>query len=77
MKGEEAKNPKKSIPISIIGSLFICCLLNCGVCAVLTLMIPYYLIDEVSPVFEVLRYVNMDWASYVVSIGVISGMMSW
>lgn len=40
--GEEVKNPKRAIPISIIVSLFIIFLSYFGISTVVTLMVPYY-----------------------------------
>jgi hypothetical protein len=72
--GREAKNPQKSIPMSIIASLLICCLFYCSVSGVLTLMMPYYLIDDVSPVLDAFRHVKLEWAGYVIVIGAICGL---
>ena len=38
---EEAENPKRDLPIGIIGSLVICTLLYCGVAIVMTGMVNY------------------------------------
>lgn len=41
--GEEARSPKRSIPLSILITLLVVLLAYIGVSIVLTLMIPYYL----------------------------------
>lgn len=40
--GDETKNPKRTIPLAIILTLFLVTLSYCGVASVLTLMWPYY-----------------------------------
>lgn len=40
--GEETINPRTAIPISICLVLLVCCIVYCGVSAVLTLIVPYY-----------------------------------
>ncbi|MGN6544319.1 MAG: amino acid permease, partial [Aureliella sp.] len=48
-QAEEAKNPKRDLPIGIIGSLLICTALYIAVSAVLTGMVPYNKIDVNAP----------------------------
>ncbi|MEI7685218.1 MAG: amino acid permease [Planctomycetota bacterium] len=42
---EEAINPQRDLPIGILASLVVCTILYLGVSAVLTGMVPYYMID--------------------------------
>ncbi|KAG8276441.1 hypothetical protein J6590_065181 [Homalodisca vitripennis] len=72
--GEEARNPSRAIPVSIIVSLLIIFLAYFGVSSVLTLMWPYYLQDVGAPLTHVFTELGLDWANWVVTIGGLFGL---
>src|SRR5919197_3312199 len=73
---EEAKNPAKDVPISIIASLIICTLLYIAVSAVVTGMVPYDKINIETPVSDAFRQAGLPWARFLVSAGAVAGITS-
>ena len=69
--GEEAKDPKRNIPLSIVFSLIIIFLSYLGVSTVLTMMWPYYLQNPDAPFPHVYGAIGWYEIKWVVSIGAI------
>jgi basic amino acid/polyamine antiporter, APA family len=71
---EECRNPKKDLPIGILGSLVLCTLLYIAVTAVLTGMVNYKLLNVASPVSFAMIHVGLNWAAAIISVGAIAGL---
>ena len=67
--GEEAKNPAKSIPRSIVITLVICLAAYVSVAAAVTLMQPYYLLDTNAPLPSAFNYTGLVWATKPIAVG--------
>ena len=73
---EEARNPKRDMPIGIIGSLIICTVIYALIAAVFTGMIPYPALvktlssEQAEPLTLAMKYVQMpNWMVGVVALG--------
>ena len=72
---EETKNPKRDLPLGIIGSLVICTVIYIIVAAVFTGLIPFHVLrdslahEKAEPLTLAMRYVNLNWAAGVIAFG--------
>jgi len=73
---EEAKNPKRDVPVAILASLFICTALYIAVAGVLTGMIPYDQIKINAPVSDAFAQKGIAWAEFLIAFGALTGITS-
>jgi len=73
---EEARNPKRDVPIGIIGSLVFCTLIYIIVSGLLTGVVSYTELNVSSPVAHALELLGINWASALVATGVITGLVT-
>ncbi len=66
---EECRNPRRDLPIGIIGSLVICTIIYVVVAVVLTGMIPWQQLNTAEPLSVAMRVVNQNWAAGIVAFG--------
>lgn len=72
---QEAKNPKKDMPIGILGSLIICTILYILVSGLLTGVVPYTSLNVSDPVAIGIDAVpGVRWGSFLVKVGAIFGL---
>lgn len=75
-QSQEALNPTKDIPFAIIASLIICTSLYILVSLTLTGMVNYRDIDLGAPVASAFSAVGLPWASLLVTIAAVVGLVS-
>jgi APA family basic amino acid/polyamine antiporter len=73
---QEAKNPQRDMPIGILGSLAICTILYMMVCAVLTGIVPYTMLNVPDPIAVAVDHIGVSWLTFFVKIGAIAGLTS-
>ena len=71
---EEVINPQRSLPIGIVGSLFICTAIYIIVAACLTGSVPYYLLNVASPISHALLLLGQPAIAGIVGVGAIAGL---
>jgi APA family basic amino acid/polyamine antiporter len=71
---QEAKNPKKDMPLGILGSLVICTVLYILVSGLLTRLVPYTELNVPDPVVVGIRLTGQQWATFMVELGALAGL---
>jgi APA family basic amino acid/polyamine antiporter len=71
---EEAKNPQRDLPFGIVSSLVFCTVIYIIVSALLTGVVSYTQLNVSSPVAYALQLLGINWASALISTGVIAGL---
>jgi basic amino acid/polyamine antiporter, APA family len=73
---QEAKNPKRDLPIGILGSLAICTVIYMLVALVLTGIVPFKTLNVPDPMAVAVDAIGIGWLAFVVKIGAIAGLSS-
>src|SRR5207244_12120610 len=71
---QAAKNPKKDMPLGILGSLVICTVLYILVSGLLTHLVPYTQLNVPDPVVVGIRTTGQQWATFLVELGALAGL---
>lgn len=76
--GQEARNPRKDMPIGILGSLVICTILYMATAAVLTGVISFTKLNVAAPVATAVDSFGPEWGwlAKCIKIGAIAGLSS-
>jgi APA family basic amino acid/polyamine antiporter len=73
---EEAKNPRRDVPIGIIASLMICTVLYIAVVAVLTGMVRYDKLSIDAGVSDAFKQAGLPWAEFIIAAAGVAGITS-
>jgi APA family basic amino acid/polyamine antiporter len=71
---QEARNPKRDMPIGILGSLAICTVLYILMGAALTGVVRYTQLDVAAPVAVAIDSTGVRWGSVLVKVGAFAGL---
>lgn len=73
---EEAKNPKRDVPLAVVLAMVLCTSFYVAMSTVLVGMIPYDLLDINAAFSQAMKTVGYKWASYLVAIGAVCGVVN-
>ena len=73
---QEAINPKRNMPIGILGSLVICTVLYVAVGFVLTGIVPYDRLNVADPIAVGIDAIGMKWLAPIIKLGIVLGLTS-
>jgi len=73
---QEAKNPQRDMPLSILGSLLICTILYVLVSVVITGIVPFDRLSVPDPIALGVDAIGLGWLSTVIKFGAILGLSS-
>lgn len=71
---QEAKNPRRTVPIGVLGSLGIATVLYVIVGVVLVGLVPYYTLNVSNPLSAALEGAGISWLATVVDVGATIGL---
>ena len=79
---EETRNPKRDMPIGIIGSLVVCTIIYIVVAAVFTGLLPFQVLkdavahDKAEPLAFAMQHINLNWAAGIIAFGSIAAQIA-
>lgn len=73
---QESRNPKRDMPIGILGSLVICTVLYILVALVVTGVVNYSRLNVADPVAVAIDAIGIHWLAVLVKLGAIAGLTS-
>eukprot|EP00879_Flechtneria_rotunda_P002193 GHRR01002379.1.p1 GENE.GHRR01002379.1~~GHRR01002379.1.p1 ORF type:complete len:523 (+),score=115.42 GHRR01002379.1:1539-3107(+) len=73
---EEVKNPKRDLPLGILGALALVTICYILMSLALVLMVPLEALQTSGSFAAAFTYVGMDWAHYIVALGALLGIIT-
>ena len=73
---QEAKNPGRTVPLGILGSLAICTIIYIAVGLVMTGLVAYQKLNVPSPIALAVQSTGVKWLPPIINIGAICGISS-